>query len=100
MTGSGADWISTGWDPAKILLAGSADRLGTRAAGAQLGVKDVSTGGTATAASIGKTGVIGAAVAQGAFPKAILLPALNLVTLRLPARWKDRIDRGAPRETE
>jgi putative Mg2+ transporter-C (MgtC) family protein len=47
--------------------------------------------GTATAASIWNTGVIGAAVALGRFEIAIVLSALNLVTLRLLPRLKARL---------
>ncbi len=49
--------------------------------------------GTATAASIWNAGVIGAAVAMGRLEIAVLLAALNLLTLRalLPVKlWLDR----------
>jgi putative Mg2+ transporter-C (MgtC) family protein len=50
--------------------------------------------GTATAASIWNTGVIGAAVAESRFEIAILLSVLNLITLRLLLPLKGRIDRA------
>ncbi len=49
--------------------------------------------GTATAASVWNAGVIGASVAMNHYPIAILLAALNLLTLRalLPLKnWMDR----------
>ena len=48
--------------------------------------------GTATAASIWNTGVIGAAVAQGRYDIGIILSLLNLVTLRLLYPLKKKID--------
>ena len=53
--------------------------------------------GTATAASIWNAGVIGAAVAMGRYEIAILLAALNLLTLRalLPVKqWLERRNQG------
>jgi putative Mg2+ transporter-C (MgtC) family protein len=50
--------------------------------------------GTATAASIWNTGVIGAAVAESRFEIAIILSLLNLITLRLLLPLKERADRG------
>ncbi len=47
--------------------------------------------GTATAASIWNTGVIGAAVAMGRFEIAVVLSILNLLTLRLLPKLKARI---------
>jgi len=49
--------------------------------------------GTATAASIWNTGVIGAAVASARFEIAIILSLMNLLTLRLLLPLKSRIDR-------
>jgi putative Mg2+ transporter-C (MgtC) family protein len=46
--------------------------------------------GTATAASIWNTGVIGAAVALGRYEIAVVLSALNLFTLQLLPRLKPR----------
>lgn len=55
--------------------------------------------GTATAASIWNTGVIGAAVAQDRWLMAIALSALNLFTLRVLLPWKLKLDaRAAERE--
>ena len=48
--------------------------------------------GTATAASIWNTGVIGAAVATAHYEIAIILSLLNLITLRLLLPLKGRID--------
>jgi putative Mg2+ transporter-C (MgtC) family protein len=48
--------------------------------------------GTATAASIWTTGVLGAAVALERFPIAIALAVLNLVALRLLSPLKQRLD--------
>jgi putative Mg2+ transporter-C (MgtC) family protein len=48
--------------------------------------------GTATAASIWNTGVIGAAVATGHTESAIILSLLNLITLRLLLPLKSRLD--------
>ena len=49
--------------------------------------------GTATAASVWNTGVIGAAVAQSRFEIAILLSLVNLITLHLlvPRKERDQI---------
>lgn len=49
--------------------------------------------GTATAASIWNTGVVGAAVAMGRFEIAIVLSALNFFTLRVLWRFKQTLDR-------
>jgi putative Mg2+ transporter-C (MgtC) family protein len=48
--------------------------------------------GTATAASIWNTGVLGAAVAQERWILAIVLAALNLLALRVLLPWKQRLD--------
>jgi putative Mg2+ transporter-C (MgtC) family protein len=50
--------------------------------------------GTATAASIWNTGVIGAAVAESRFEIALVLSLLNLITLHLLVPMKDRADRA------
>jgi len=50
--------------------------------------------GTATAASIWNTGVIGAAVAESRFEIAIILSLFNLITLRLLLPLKERADRA------
>jgi putative Mg2+ transporter-C (MgtC) family protein len=47
--------------------------------------------GTATAASIWNTGVIGAAIAESRFEIAVILSLLNLVTLHLLVPRKERI---------
>jgi putative Mg2+ transporter-C (MgtC) family protein len=58
--------------------------------------------GTATAASVWNTGVIGAAVAQGQYDIAIALSIVNLITFRLllPIKQKLDSDRGEERETK
>jgi putative Mg2+ transporter-C (MgtC) family protein len=48
--------------------------------------------GTATAASIWTFGVVGAAVAQERYLMAIVLAALNLLTLRVLLPWKQKLD--------
>lgn len=56
-------------------------------------VKEGSTvRGTATAASIWCTGVIGAAVAMGRYEVAVALSGLTFMTLKLLWRYKQRID--------
>jgi putative Mg2+ transporter-C (MgtC) family protein len=52
--------------------------------------------GTATAASIWNMGAMGAAVAQGRFDIGLLLTALNLITLRVLAPWKKKLDSEPP----
>src|ERR1039457_988675 len=54
--------------------------------------------GTATAASIWNTGVIGAAVAESRFEIAVILSLLNLITLRLLVPLKERADQAKRKE--
>lgn len=54
--------------------------------------------GTATAASIWNTGVVGAAVAQGRYDIGIILSLLNLLTLRLLWPVKQKLDKNGGRE--
>ncbi len=49
--------------------------------------------GTATAASIWNTGVLGAAVAQERWFLALVLAGLNLFALRVLLPWKQKLDR-------
>ncbi|HUI82447.1 MAG TPA: MgtC/SapB family protein [Bryobacteraceae bacterium] len=56
--------------------------------------------GTATAASIWNTGVLGAAVAQNRFFLALILAAMNLVALRVLLPLKMKLDAKEGRETE
>ena len=56
--------------------------------------------GTATAASIWNTGVLGAAVAQQRYFLALTLAVLNLVALRVLLPLKMKLDSRAGRETE
>ncbi|HTQ54300.1 MAG TPA: MgtC/SapB family protein [Bryobacteraceae bacterium] len=53
--------------------------------------------GTATAASIWNTGVLGVAVACSRLEIAIILSLINLITLRLLLPLKSRLDRGRNR---
>ena len=48
--------------------------------------------GTATAASIWNTGVLGAAVAEEHWMLAVVLAALNLFALRVLLPWKQKLD--------
>jgi putative Mg2+ transporter-C (MgtC) family protein len=50
--------------------------------------------GTATAASIWTTGVLGAAVAQERYLVALTIAAINLFTLRVLLPWKQRAESG------
>ena len=56
--------------------------------------------GTATAASIWNTGVIGAAVAEDRFFMALMLSAVNLFALRVLLPLKEKLDRRAAHEEE
>lgn len=57
--------------------------------------------GTATAASIWCTGVVGASVAMGHYEIAVILSVLNFVTLKLLWRVKQQIDTmEAPRKRQ
>jgi putative Mg2+ transporter-C (MgtC) family protein len=56
--------------------------------------------GTATAASIWNTGVIGAAVAQNRYSIAIVLAVLNFITLRLLVPLKARLDHAESSDVE
>jgi putative Mg2+ transporter-C (MgtC) family protein len=56
--------------------------------------------GTATAASIWNTGVLGAAVAQERYFLAFMLAALNLVALRVLLPLKMKLNAREGRETE
>lgn len=51
--------------------------------------------GTATAASIWNTGVVGAAVAMGRYEVAVILSLLNFITLKLLWRFKETIGQGS-----
>jgi len=55
--------------------------------------------GTATAASIWNTGVVGAAVATAHYEIAIVLSLMNLLTLRLLLPLKSRLDRADHRKS-
>src|SRR5215475_6909184 len=52
--------------------------------------------GTATAASIWNTGVLGAAVAQDRYVLAVVLSVMNLFALRVLLPLKERLDRATP----
>jgi len=49
--------------------------------------------GTATAASIWSTGVVGAAVAMSRYEIAVILSALNFITLKMLWNYKQKLDR-------
>jgi putative Mg2+ transporter-C (MgtC) family protein len=51
--------------------------------------------GTATAASIWGTGVVGAAVAMGRYEIAVILSALNFLTLKVLWRYKQKLNERA-----
>jgi putative Mg2+ transporter-C (MgtC) family protein len=55
--------------------------------------------GTATAASIWSTGVVGAAVGMGRYEVAVALSLLTFLTLKALWRFKQRIDRAGQSET-
>ncbi len=55
--------------------------------------------GTATAASIWSTAVVGAAVAMGRYEVALILSALNLITLKALWRLKVRLDQDREQGT-
>jgi len=52
--------------------------------------------GTATAASIWNTGVIGAAVATGHYEVAVILSAMNFLILKVFWRYKQKLDVKTP----
>ncbi len=52
--------------------------------------------GTATAASIWSTGVVGAAVAMGRYEVAVILSVMNFITLKVLWRFKQRIGSEVP----
>jgi putative Mg2+ transporter-C (MgtC) family protein len=83
------------------IIQGLVTGIGFIGAGAILKSQDgsrIPVHGTATAASIWNTGVIGAAVALGRYEIAIVLSLLNLLTLRLLLPVKQRLDRTEERE--
>jgi len=56
--------------------------------------------GTATAASIWNTGVVGAAVAEDRFLMAAILAAMNLFALRVLLPWKLKLDARAQAQAQ
>lgn len=78
------------------VLQGLITGIGFVGAGAILKSK-MSVHGTATAASIWNMGVVGAATAFGAYDIALMLVAINFVTLRFLLPLKKRIDQRATR---
>ncbi len=89
--------LVSGGDPANQsrVLQGMIAGIGFVGGGAIL-KEGATVKGTATAASIWSTGVVGAAVAMGRYEVAIILSALNLFTLKLLWRFKQRIGYDAP----
>jgi len=90
--------LVSGGDPASQsrVLQGMIAGIGFVGGGAIL-KEGATVKGTATAASIWSTGVVGAAVAMGRYEIAIILSVLNLITLKLLWRFKQRIDYEAPK---
>jgi len=89
-----ADTFSGGDNAARSrIIQGLTTGIGFIGGGAILRMRSGNVHGTATAASIWNTGVIGAAVAESHYEIAILLSLLNLITLRLLLPLKGRIDR-------
>ena len=90
--------LVTGGDPASQsrVLQGMIAGIGFVGGGAIL-KEGATVRGTATAASIWSTAVVGAAVAMGRYEIAIILSVLNLITLKLLWRFKQRIDYEAPK---
>lgn len=86
-------------DPQSRIIQGLMTGIGFIGAGAIL-KGQASVHGTATAASIWNAGVIGAAVALGRYEIAVVLSALNLLTLRLLPKIKSRLipERGRDRD--
>ena len=56
--------------------------------------------GTATAASIWSTGVVGAAVAMGRYDIAVILSALNFLTLKMLWHYKQKLDQQRDSDTQ
>jgi putative Mg2+ transporter-C (MgtC) family protein len=75
------------------LLQGLVTGIGFVGGGAIL-KEGASVTGTATAASIWNSAIIGAAVAMNHFGIAVTLALLNLFTLRALQPWKKRLDQG------
>jgi uncharacterized membrane protein YhiD involved in acid resistance len=85
--------VDAAWQDRAGLIAG----IGFIGGGAIL--KEGSTvRGTATAASIWSTGVVGAAVGMGRYEVAIALSLLTFLTLKVLWRFKQRIDRAGESE--
>ena len=88
-----ADTISGGDAAARSrIIQGLTTGIGFIGGGAILRSNQGNVHGTATAASIWNTGVIGAAVASSHFGIAVILAFLNLITLRVLLPLKAHID--------
>lgn len=89
--------LVSGGDPASQsrVLQGMIAGIGFVGGGAIL-KEGATVKGTATAASIWSTGVVGAAVAMGRYEIAIILSALNLITLKVLWRFKQKIGYDVP----
>jgi putative Mg2+ transporter-C (MgtC) family protein len=85
--GAGSDAIAANSRVLQGLVAG----IGFVGGGAIL-KEGMSVHGTATAASIWNTGAIGAAAAMGRFEVAIVLAALNVLTMRALVPLKKKLD--------
>jgi len=89
--------LVSGGDPASQsrVLQGMIAGIGFVGGGAIL-KEGATVKGTATAASIWSTGVVGAAVAMGRYEIAIILSVLNLITLKVLWRYKQKIGYNLP----
>jgi len=92
--------LVSGGDPASQsrVLQGMIAGIGFVGGGAIL-KEGATVKGTATAASIWSTGVVGAAVAMGRYEIAIILSVLNLITLKVLWRFKQKIGYDAAAST-
>jgi putative Mg2+ transporter-C (MgtC) family protein len=89
--------LVSGGDPASQsrVLQGMIAGIGFVGGGAIL-KEGATVKGTATAASIWSTGVVGAAVGMGRYEIAIILSVLNLLTLKVFWRFKQKIGYDLP----
>ena len=87
----GAEMQGTNADVSSRMLQGLIAGIGFVGAGAILRDKEGVTG-TATAASIWNIGIVGAAVGLGMYHIAIILTAINLLTLKVLTPLKRRLD--------
>lgn len=93
MASCGYVLLATSTDPAgqSRIIQGLVAGIGFIGGGAIL-KSEGNVHGTATAASIWTTGVLGAAVAQERYYVALTLAAVNLFTLRVLMPWKQKLE--------